>query len=222
MTGRERGTLAALLVIALVAAVGFGGMKAYEFVQNEKIAGEKRAFNASAQPGEALTLDSAKDNVVLSNGESYEAFFGWTGKMEAAITEAKLYGSIDQAKKDLRAGSWLYEETGNLLVCTVRIKNIDAESTYEPEHGWFNITFLGLPTPYEYAYFDGAPKNAKPDQGENTYFDLPQGQEATYHVGFLIDNPGSDLSNLWVYAGVNHPYKYRFKLDIEDLRGARS
>lgn len=222
MTGRERGTLAALLAIALVAAVGFGGMKAYEFVQNEKIAEEKRAFNASAQPGEALTLDSAKDNVVLSNGESYEAFFGWTGKMEVAVTDAKLYGNIDQAKEDLKSGSWLYEETGNLLVCTVKIKNIDAESTYEPEHGWFNITFLGLPTPYEYAYFDGTPKGAKSDQGESTYFDLPPGQEATYRVGFLIDNPGSDLSDLWVYAGVNHPYKYRFKLEIEDLRGARS
>ena len=223
MTGRERGTLAALLAIALVAAVGFGGMKVFEYIQHEKITTEKKAHNVTAQPGESLVLDGDVDNsLVLSNGDAYTAYFGWTGKMEVSIKDAKLYRNIEEAKKDLGDEHWLYENKGALLVLTVDMRNIDALSFDDDERGWFNISYLGTLQPCEYSYFDGTAEGASPDGREDTFFNLPQGQEATYHVGLLIDDPGSDLSDLWIHAGVNHPYKYRFKLDIEDLRGARS
>lgn len=207
------------LVVVAVAVVAGMGLRQWYLQQRES---ERAAFEQSQKEdfamGETVQLDSVKEEGAVDGGSplyasdvAYGAGFPWKGILEATVRTAALYDTPEEAgfgDKDLvQNGS----SDGFLLVCEVTLKNINADP-FKTSTGksWFNISFIGPSGGPN--YFDGTPPGANPSEGFS--FDLAQGVEKTYRLGWLVDE--EHMPTMLKLGAVD---KYAVKLDIQDLRG---
>lgn len=201
------------LVLVVIAFIGWqGGSRLYMEHQATSAEEFKESQRQTFEPGETMVLDSAADEAEREGQEhAYGAGFSWHGTLEATVLDATLYPSYREAGID--EGSLILPPMGDAvgyLECNIRIRNVDATSTYEagrPDRFLFFI-FLGA----DMAYFSGTPAGA--DATSAYAFDLAQGQEAVYKVGYHVYGSES-VDRLKVGA----TGKYTARIDVVDKTG---
>ncbi len=218
MNKKEKAAVVALLGIALVAVCVFMSCR---YVQKREA--DKEVMQVAAK-GEQETQTHEVGEAFELTGENpdfgtYRSSLGWVGTMGITINGIKAWSNATDGEirgKLAKYPEKILEKNGYVEL-TFTLQNIDAITTGATGHSnhpeWFHSgSFRLCDTNGEQAgsavCFTGTPEEAT--DGEQFYYDLPQGQSATYTIGYLVEksavpNP-NDVSQYVVHLGINDTY----------------
>ena len=221
----EKRTVLILLVACLLVAAGFGVFKVVEARNEQADVASKNEMKKTWSLGDTAAFDGdEEDAALLPSGASYSAGFSWSGKLEVTVESCELYrGFTATGLPESGYTGPADKDAIQFVVCKVRMRNVDAVSGDEQRPNRFNISFLrGMdPVSSEISYFDGTPVDADPDGSEALFFDLAQGEEREYTLGFMLDEAPKTADGLKLRAyvdGASGWDKYTFKFDAVDRR----
>lgn len=226
----------ALGVVVAVVVVGVGFHFAKQAFEQHELDQIATASNQMVEMGESMLLDADADRNDTVGNLDYVAGLPWNGTLEVSVISATLYDSPEDAGLSSEAAGFASPfdslDGTAFLLCEVSITNIDATPDHLASGGesWFSISFFeSSDWPY-LDYFDGAPEGAA--ERDLWYFDLPQGESKTFHIGYVCPNDEFSVLRmeeslrdglLYLSAGVAgdsvRDEKYRFHLDVTDKRG---
>ena len=218
MNKREKAALAALIAVVIVVACVFLVRRQAEREASDAVAAQV------AEAGEQETQTHRVGESFELTGEepgfgTYRSSLGWTGTMGITIDGVRIWPNAtdEEVRGKLAEYPEKILERNGYLELTFTLQNEDAVTTGSTGHSdhpdWFHSGALRIcDTSGEEiggaAYFSGTPADAV--DSERFYYDLPQGQTATYTIGYLVEKTAvddvSDLSEYTVHIGVNDTY----------------
>lgn len=218
MSKREKAALAALIAaVIVVVCASWIQRQAEEGTSDAVVAKVTEAGEQEAEThrvGEGFELTGKEPGF-----GTYRSSLGWTGTMGITIDGARVWP--DATAEDVRGKLAEYPEKilekNGYLELTFTLQNKDAVTTGSTGHSdhpdWFHSGAFRIcdASGEEFGadvYFSGTPADAV--DGEQAYYDLPQGQTATYTIGYLVEKAAVDdvgnLSEYTVHIGVNDQY----------------
>ena len=218
MSRKEKVALTALIAAVIVVACAFSVQRRAEeeasdaFVARVTEAGEQET--ETHRVGEGFELKGKEPGF-----DTYRSSLGWTGTMGITIDGARVWP--DATNEDVQGRLEEYPERilekNGYLELTFTLQNKDAVTTGSTGHsnhpGWyhsgaFRICDASGEEIGADVYFSGTPADAV--DGEQLYYDLPQGQTATYTIGYLVEKTAvadvGNLSEYIVHIGLNDQY----------------
>lgn len=218
MNKKEKATLVALIAAVIVVACVFFVQKQVEEEASDAVAAQVAELGKQEtqthRVGESFELTGKEPGF-----GTYRSSLGWTGTMGITIDGARVWANAtdEEVRGKLAEYPEKILEKNGYLELTFTLQNEDAVTTGSTGHSdhpdWFSSgSFRICDTSGEEiggdAYFSGTPVDAV--DGEQFYYDLPQGQTATYTIGYLVEKTAVDnvgnLSEYTVHIGVNDMY----------------
>lgn len=218
MNKREQAALAALIAIVILVACVL--LVRYQAEKETSDAVAARVAELGKQETQTHGVGEGFELMGKEPGfDTYRSSLGWTGTMGITIDGARLWPNAtdEEVRGKLAAYPEKILDKNGYLELTFTLQNKDAVTTGSTGHSdhpdWFSSgAFRICDTSGEEiggdVYFSGTPADAV--DGEQPYYDLPQGQVATYTIGYLVEKTAvddvGDLSEYVVHIGVNDQY----------------
>lgn len=229
LTKSEMNLLKALAIVCVIALACFGCQKLIELHEQAGFEAAYESQKHTYQLGEMVELDADKDAELVSGTYDCETGFGWaSGTMQLTVNDVRICDDLDAVKEVVGEpdvwDNWADNPDDNtddscFLVCAFTLKNIDA-ALYETSatkngHAWYSIDFLKTNHGDPVVFFDGMPDEGSVDAGERSYYNLCQGESATYTIVYSLGPKSqADIASVCLRAGVITKYADKYCIEL--------
>lgn len=136
-----------------------------------------------------VDTDANATEVEIIDAFDRSGFSGWVGTLVMTVDNATFYDDGHEFAATVDGFRNEYEkDLKGILVLDITVENKDASVPSilgtRDDFRWINIGSIFAQNAFV-TYFDGAPADAR--EFNRLYFDLPQGQTASYRVGLAYD-----------------------------------